>query len=134
MTLSIGKPTAPRRRRKLSAVPERPAPLDTPKGREQALDKLAPEFLLCRDIGHHWRPRTARWFPKERCYRQELGCARCATIRYRELSSTGAILATGYTYQEGYQLPHGIGFLSTTDRDGIRMRSIQRVIQTGDDE
>lgn len=134
MTLAIERPRA---RRKLAAVPDestaQPLDLSTAKGRTKALDKLRDEFLLCRDIGHYWRPHTVRWFPKAGVYHQELKCSRCETIRVRELNARGQILSSHYHYQEGYQLPPGIGFLSSGDRDGIRVRSVRRMLSEGTD-
>lgn len=94
------------------------------------------EFVQCRDFGHSWRPYTARWVSKENAYESQLRCQRCKTIRTRWLSARGEILSGSYDYADGYTMPPGMGRLSGTDRDVIRLKSIRAVLapDTAEDE
>lgn len=96
-----------------------------------ALDTLRPEFVTCRDLGHVWEPFTARWFARDRFYVQTLKCPRCGTERTRELNEYGHPNGQHYTYQEGYQMPKGTGYLTSTDRDKLRLRSVLAVLPGG---
>jgi hypothetical protein len=92
-------------------------------GLEAALEAMEPEFLSCRDFGHGWMPHNARYLPESKCYESQLRCSRCGTIRTRHLSMSGAQLSSAYDYTPGYQIA-GMGRLTGTDRDVIRLRSI----------
>lgn len=96
---------------------------------DKALDALPDEFIQCRDFGHSWRPYSARLEQKLRCYVQSLRCARCKTIREREIGLRGELLGSHYDYPEGYTMP-GCGRLMKDDRDGVRIRSIQKLVGT----
>jgi hypothetical protein len=100
-------------------------------GLDAALDALPATYLECRDWGHSWRPFTASYNAKERHYVQSLQCNRCGTVRDRLLGPRGQLLGNSYEYADGYLMPSGIGHLSSTDRDGIRLRSINHVIEDG---
>lgn len=98
---------------------------------DRALDALPAEYLECRDWGHSWRPYSATFNRKERMYVQTLECQRCTTKRDRMLGTRGQNLGASYEYADGYLMP-GSGYLSTTDRDGIRLRSIMHVLDAAD--
>jgi len=100
---------------------------------DRALDAMPAAYIECRDYGHIWRSRDAYWVAKERVYVQQLECARCATIRVRELNAHGHILSSGYRYADGYQMPAGTGFLTSNARDGIRLRSVTAAMPTRDE-
>lgn len=87
---------------------------------------LPDEFLSCRDFGHSWAGVRARWVPAERAWHRVMQCRRCQSERIQVLSQTGAILSGRYDYAEGY-LTHGIGRLTGTDRDALRLESCVRV-------
>ena len=93
----------------------------------QAISHMGLEFIQCRDFGHSWRPYSARWVPSDNCYESQLRCARCKTIRSRFLSRTGSQLSGNYDYPEGY-LTKGLGRLTGTDRDMIRLASVLAVL------
>lgn len=44
----------------------------------------------------------------------------------------GEILHNGYDYPDGYQMPPGTGHLTSTDRDAIRIRTIQTYLSPRD--
>jgi len=96
---------------------------------ERAVKGMDLAFIQCRDFGHSWRPYSARWLPQDNAYRSELICQRCKTIRARWLSSTGAQLSGNYDYPEGY-LVQGLGRLTGSDRDVIRLQSVLSVLTT----
>jgi hypothetical protein len=86
------------------------------------------DHLLCRDFGHAWRPFQARYIPQRRQYEERLKCGRCQTVRVRLLTSTGAQLGNAYHYPDGYAL-QGFGRLTGTDRDAVRLASLQTVLE-----
>jgi hypothetical protein len=90
---------------------------------DAAISHMELEFIQCRDFGHSWRPYSARWLPSDNCYESQLRCARCKAIRTRWLSRTGSQVGGGYDYADGY-LVKGIGRLTGTDRDKIRLASV----------
>lgn len=96
---------------------------------EGAVNKMSVDHLQCRDFGHSWRPFSARWMPRENYYESQLRCARCHTIRTRWLSRTGAQVGGSYDYAEGYQIK-GLGRLTGTDRDHVRLASVLSVLVT----
>lgn len=134
----IGKPTPGRV--KAAAPASRRAAQRQPTGRvvataevthnsdlDAAISHMDLEFIQCRDFGHSWRPYSARWLPSENCYESQLRCARCKAIRTRWLSRTGSQVGGGYDYADGY-LVKGIGRLTGTDRDKIRLASVLAVL------
>lgn len=114
---------------RLKSVPPPPDPT-TQEALETALDHLSASYIQCRDFGHSWRPYSARLDAEMHCYVQELRCSRCTTIRARMIGLRGQLLDSHYDYPEGYTLPKGMGRLSGDDRDGIRYRSIVRLLPT----
>jgi hypothetical protein len=121
-----------------SLLPTKPARTPLPKpaappvlSQEQvdtAIKSLPVQFLQCRDFGHTWRPLHARWVPQDNRYEAELKCPRCKTIRTRYLSSRGELLTNKYEYEDGYQMPKGMGRLEGEERDLIRLTSIQSIL------
>ena len=93
---------------------------------EHALDQMPDQYLACRDYGHSWISHDARYVRKERIWLQSLICQRCETVRHRELGQRGPLLGNGYDYAPGYLMP-GAGRLTGSDRDGVRLRSLQRL-------
>ena len=94
---------------------------------QKAVAAMTLEHVQCRDFGHSWRPFHARWIPADNLYESQLRCSRCTTIRTRFLSRTGEQLSSGYDYAEGYTTK-GLGRLSGSDRNVIRLQSIQSVL------
>lgn len=95
----------------------------------RAINAMAPEHIQCRDYGHNWQPSNAAWLASEQCYRVDLRCSRCSTIRTRLLNRRGAQLESHYDYPDGYAVK-GIGRLTGTDRDQIRLKSVLGLIDT----
>lgn len=88
---------------------------------------LSESFLLCREMGHNWRPYTARWDDEHVVYDRIIRCSRCYTERHQTLSPRGHVLSSGYNYPDGYQ-SHGLGRLDGESRDQIRLESLLRAI------
>lgn len=91
--------------------------------------RMALEHVQCRDFGHSWRPFSARWLAGSNCFVEILQCARCATERSRMLGARGQLLSNRYVYADGY-LVKGMGQLTGTDKDSLRLRSIQSILIT----
>jgi len=127
--------------RKEATLPERLVPVRSRRSKQEtaaeaehefdlddALGKMNADYIQCRDFGHSWRPFTARWMQSENAYESQLKCTRCTTVRTRWLSRTGEQLTGQYNYADGY-LVKGMGRLTGTDRDKVRLRSILAVIK-----
>lgn len=99
----------------------------TPKELRSAINGMSDEDLLCRDFGHSWRPFTARYIPQRRQYAETLMCGRCRTERVRLIGPRGELLANRYVYAEGY-LVKGMGRLTGTDRDALRLAALQTLL------
>jgi hypothetical protein len=95
---------------------------------EEHVAAMAIEHIQCRDFGHSWRPFSARIVPAMHMIREELRCARCTTIRVRDLGMRGQLLASSYDYVDGYTR-QGMGRLTGTDRDLIRLASVQHLLK-----
>lgn len=93
---------------------------------------LSNDFLLCRDLGHLWRPATARFNPAENTYDRTMRCGRCHTERTQSLNMRGVVVAGKYAYTEGYTAPKGQGRLTGEARGALRIESVLRLI--GQDE
>jgi hypothetical protein len=93
-----------------------------------ALSRMNDSYLLCRDFGHMWRPYQARYIPQRKQYEERLRCERCTTVRVRLLTNTGAQLGNAYIYADGYTM-EGFGRLTGTDRDAVRLASLQTVLE-----
>lgn len=92
------------------------------------ISKLRGAFLECRDMGHVWRPFTARFVDADRVYLRTLRCQRCHTERVQELTMAGMIGRSWYKYADGYTAPEGVGHLTGEDRGALRAESIVRFI------
>jgi hypothetical protein len=89
---------------------------------------LPEDFLLCRDLGHTWRPASARWVPEVSAYERTMRCGRCRAEREQTLSAGGLILSGHYRYESGYTTPPGSGMLGSEGRGALRLESIARLI------
>jgi hypothetical protein len=94
---------------------------------ERAVKGMSLAFIQCRDYGHSWRPYSARWVPQDNAYVSELQCQRCKSVRQRFLTRTGAMAGGHYEYPDGY-LVKGMGRLTGTDRDIVRLQSVLAVL------
>ena len=93
-------------------------------------DELDDRYLLCRDIGHTWRPFRAQI--ADSAYWRVMRCGRCKTEREQTLSMSGEILAGHYNYPEGYLTPAGTGRLYGHHRAHLRLESVLRLIGKDD--
>ena len=121
------------KRRRLTAVAKpvgksRQPAKSKPPSLRTALSTMSDDHLLCRDFGHMWRPFQARYIPQRKQYEERLLCQRCKTVRVRLLTNTGAQLGNAYVYPDGYTMS-GYGRLSGTDRDAVRLASLQTVLE-----
>lgn len=89
-------------------------------------DSLDDRYLLCRDIGHTWRPFRAGL--EESSYWRVMRCARCKTERSQTLSMSGEIVSGHYDYPDGYLTPKGFGPLYGHHRAHLRLESVLRLI------
>lgn len=105
-----------------SRKPE-PPPVDVDK----VVSGMSTEFLQCRDFNHSWRPFTAEWVADERSFRVQLRCARCKAKRIRYIGQNGQLISSHYEYVDGY-LIKGLGRLTGTDRDYLRLQSVMRIL------
>ena len=103
-------------------------PLADPRTVAKWSHDLPDEFLLCRDIGHQWRPYTARYVPADNAYERTIRCGRCTTERHQSISLQGEITSGGYHYADGYVAPRGQGRLTGRARGALRLESVARLI------
>ena len=89
------------------------------------VEHLKLSHLLCRDMGHAWRPRSAVWSQRERAYEVVRRCSRCHTERIMLLSDRGGVLESWYRYAEGY-LVKGVGRIVGEQRDAVRLATVLR--------
>lgn len=97
----------------------------------RTIDDIPEEFLLCRDLGHAWRPHDVKIVGKGRHgeIHRILQCRSCPTQRVQVLDMGGYRLRQKYVYPEDqnpdaapYKL-RGIGHLSIEDRAAVRVMS-----------
>lgn len=84
--------------------------------------------LLCRDLGHQWRPFKASFNLTERVFERTLRCGRCRTERSQALTQVGAVLKNNYDYPDGYLVPN-LGRLAGDSRNMVRLESVGRAIE-----
>lgn len=107
-------------RQRGAAVPTDPESVDF-------IQSLPSAFLDCRDYGHTWRARTARWDGDTRAYERTLECSRCSTTRTQWLSAFGTTLKGSYSYPDGYTHT-GMGRLDGAARDALRLETVTRLL------
>jgi len=100
---------------------------------DAAIAHMDVTHVHCRDYGHAWRPHTVSVLAKRAGYEQALRCGRCATIRRRVLDRYGSQVTTAYDYADGY-LVNGLGRLTGSDRDHIRLASVRALLKDGTDD
>jgi len=96
-------------------------------------DDLPERFLLCRDMGHSWKPYTASYEATARQYRRVLRCGRCHTERVQMLSTSGHIEAGHYVYPDGYAMPKGSGGYTMAARDLCHLQSVTRLVEAAEE-
>jgi hypothetical protein len=100
---------------------------------DDLIDHMQLNHLQCRDFGHAWRPWNATWSNEDRCYHAQLRCSRCKTVRVRLIGQNGALIDTHYDYPDGY-LVKGMGRLTGTDRDHVRLVSVTALLTPDTDD
>lgn len=88
------------------------------------IEALPDRFLLCRELGHTWKPWTASF--DGTAYDRTLRCPRCKTERHQVLSRYGSVVSNRYSYPDQY-LVKGLGHLDGSDRDALRLASVTRL-------
>lgn len=101
-------------------------PATQPLSIEAWTDSLDDTFLLCRDVGHTWRPFRAAI--EDSYYWRVMRCGRCKTERVQYLTMSGHIASGHYVYPEGYLAPKGSGPMYGDARDHLRLESVLRTI------
>lgn len=91
-------------------------------------EHLKTDFLQCRELGHNWRPSTAKRV--DTYFERTLRCPRCKTDRIEVLSLRGEILSKQYRYADGY-LSGKLGRIVLDGRDALRLESITRSVERG---
>lgn len=89
---------------------------------------LPDSYIMCRDMGHTWRPFMARFSAEMNAYDRTLRCGRCKTERVQVIGMNGAILRGGYAYPDGYLSPNGSGRINGEGRGALRLESTLRLI------
>lgn len=90
------------------------------------LETVDSTFLLCRDLGHSWKPLNAARIKDG--FTRTLVCSCCGTQRSERLDRYGFVEGKNYTYQDGYRV-EGIGRLDAYARGSVRLASITRAIK-----
>jgi hypothetical protein len=91
-----------------------------------AIREYPDEMLMCRDLGHHWRPVTASRESNGMIHRTML-CANCKSHRYQVLDRSGYIVSSSYSYEPGYVVP-GTGRWTGDHRAAMRLASVDRQV------
>jgi hypothetical protein len=94
-----------------------------PRDLADFIEALPDAYLLCRELGHTWKPWRAS--TDGRAYDRVLKCPRCKTERHQVLTMRGHVVSNRYEYPERY-LTKGLGSLSGDDRDSLRLASLTR--------
>jgi len=112
---------ASKRRRHLSAAPTSAEPVTA----DVFAARLSDTALHCRELGHTWRPMTARWEAESRSFHRRLRCSKCRTERVQLLSARGHVVSNHYVYPDGYLAKNVEGGLSGR-RDVYRLEAVIR--------
>lgn len=87
---------------------------------------LSEEAMLCRDLGHVWRPYRAERRPKGAGFIRTMRCRTCGCERRQYMDRWGAISSNTYSYPDHYLLPGG-GF-TRADRATLRLKRVQELL------
>jgi hypothetical protein len=88
---------------------------------------LSDRVLHCRELGHVWKPMTARWDREASCYDRRLRCTSCRTVRVQLLTGSGHAVSNRYIYPDGYLAK---GSAHNLNRDAFRLEALTRFLQT----
>lgn len=95
---------------------------------KSAVHDLAEEHLRCRDIGHVWHQYRVKRVRGG--FERSMFCRSCKTNKHQFLSTRGEILASNYTYNEGYQF-RGLGRVQADGKSVLRLESLNRIMAKG---
>lgn len=95
---------------------------------EEFAQGLKESFLYCREMGHNWRPFSARRIRAKDGggFLRTLRCTRCKTTREQEISRAGLVFSNKYIHPEGY-LHKGMGRIVGEGRGVLRLESLKRL-------
>ena len=82
-------------------------------------------YLMCRDIGHGWKPWNAIIERRPRRIKRILKCRDCGAERTQYLNSDYEIAGNSYRYPQGYLRPKGQGRLTGRDRADLRSNTTE---------
>lgn len=89
--------------------------------------ELDDNYLMCRNLGHSWRPLRAKYQQKERAYFVAYLCQRCTAERHQWLDTRGLIVSGSYSYPEGYEHKRQ-GRITADGRGALRLEQLNRVL------
>jgi hypothetical protein len=89
---------------------------------------LSDSYIRCRDMGHTWRPYSARVVEEGNAYERTLRCGRCRTERSQTIGLSRMILQGRYVYPSGYPTPKGSGRITGPGRGALRLESTLRLL------
>ena len=95
-----------------------------------AITNMNDTHRQCRNYGHSWEPRWARWLPRRAGIEEGLVCKRCGTERWRVITKHEDVLSSRYVYPEGYRI-EGLGRLTGEGRGALRWASALARIEKG---
>lgn len=91
---------------------------------EDAVAALPAAALACRDLGHHWKPCTARWDGAVRAYVQTHRCAVCGAERDRTVRRDGTLgSGSRYRYPVGY-VAQGVSLATREGHAAVRRATL----------
>jgi hypothetical protein len=78
---------------------------ELPPDPERMIGGFEDRWLICRDIGHSWKPGALHKTAEHIYFRRELACRNCKTVRTDVYSLWGSRVGSPtYRYPDGYQL------------------------------
>jgi hypothetical protein len=92
-------------------------------------EELTEEAMLCRDLGHIWRPYKAERRPKGQGFIRTMRCRTCNCERRQYLDRFGAVSSNNYRYPAGYLV--GGGF-TREDRQELRLHQVTYLLDEGE--
>lgn len=101
----------------------------SPKEVRAAVVKMPETFLRCRDLGHTWLQYRVKRIRGG--FERDLFCRSCKTNKHMFISPKGEILASNYSYNEGYQIV-GLGRIQAEGKSVLRLEALDRVMADGE--
>jgi hypothetical protein len=104
----------------------------TANGKRPTVDDVPDEYLMCRDLRHHWLPHDVKVSRKAGEIHRVLWCANCPTQWVQVFTLDGYRVRSRHIYpeqQDSEATPYvlkGMGRLTVDDLAAIRVQSIAR--------